>query len=286
MRKEQCMERRQIGTVQALFRYPVKSMQGERLREVEIGPQGVLGDRAYALRGANGRVMTAKKWPTLLACSARYEAPPTPGAPAPLRITLPDGRTVQAQDPDASALLSAVLGSPVVLERAQPDRQSQAEIDPATVFGDVPVEAVKPGFTAAMLPDAFALPPGTFFDAASVHVLATGTLAYLRTLVGDEAQVDPRRFRPNIVVETAEGVEGFVEDGWLEGSLAVGDEVEIVQLRPTLRCVMTTHRQADLGRDLRILRAAARHHRNQVGVWASVGAPGTVRVGDPVVLVR
>jgi uncharacterized protein len=59
-----------------------------------------------------------------------------------------------------------------------------------------------------------------------------------------------------------------------------------VQMRPAQRCVMTTHRQADLGRDLRILRTAAQHHHNQVGVWASVGAPGTVRVGDPVMLVK
>jgi uncharacterized protein YcbX len=55
------MERQQIGVVQALSRYPVKSMQGERLREADIGVQGVIGDRAYALREANGRVMAAKK---------------------------------------------------------------------------------------------------------------------------------------------------------------------------------------------------------------------------------
>jgi uncharacterized protein YcbX len=117
-------------------------------------------------------------------------------------------------------------------------------------------------------------------------VLASGTLAHLRTLTGDDAQVDPRRFRPNIVVETAPGVEGFLEDEWLEGALEVGKSVRIVQMRGTLRCVMTTHRQAELRRDLRILRTAARHHGNQVGVWAIIGAPGTVRVGDPVVLVR
>lgn len=60
-------------------------------------------------------------------------------------ITLPDGRTLHAQDSDASTVLSAVLGRPVVLARAQGDQPCQAEIDPATVFGDVPVEHVKPG---------------------------------------------------------------------------------------------------------------------------------------------
>jgi uncharacterized protein YcbX len=280
------MERRSIGVVKDLFRYPVKSMGGERLSEVYIGEHGVMGDRAYALREVNGRVMTAKKWPTLLECSARYDAPPMPGALAPLSITLPDGRTIQAQDPDASAVLSAVLERQIVLERAQPDQHHRAAIDPATVFGDVPVESLKPGYTAATLPDSFALPPGTFFDAASLHVLASGTLAHLRTLMDGDAQLDPRRFRPNIVVETAPGLEGFLEDDWLEGTLEVGERVRIVQLRPTLRCVMTTHRQADLERDLRVLRTAAQHHQAQVGVWAAIGAPGHVRVGDPVVLVR
>jgi len=279
------MEQRPIGVVQALFRYPVKSMQGERLNEVEIGPQGIIGDRAYALREANGRVMTAKKWPALLECAARYEAPPAPQALALLCITLPDGRSLQPQDPSASAVLSAVLGCPVMLERAQPDQHHRAEIDPATVFGDVPVETLKPGYTAATLPDSFALPPGTFFDAACIHLVASGTLAHLRTLMSGDAQVDARRFRPNIVVETRPGAEGFLEDDWLEGTLVVGKRVSIVKLRPTQRCVMTTHRQAELRRDLRILRTAAQRHQAQVGVWAAIGTPGQVRVGDPVVLV-
>ena len=218
------MERRPIGVVKDLFRYPVKSMRGERLSAVDIGAHGVIGDRAYALREANGRVVTAKKWANMLEFSARYDAPPTPGALAPLRIILPDGRTIQAQAPDASAMLSAVLGRPVVLERAQSDQPSHAEIDPATVFGDVPVEQVLPERTAATMPDSFALPPGTFFDSASIHVLASGTLAHLRTLIGADAQLDPRRFRPNILVETAPGIEGFLEDDWLGGEPRSGRE--------------------------------------------------------------
>jgi hypothetical protein len=280
------MERRQIGVVKDLFRYPVKSMLGERLSAVDIGAQGVIGDRAYALREANGRIVTAKKWANLLEFRACYDESPTPGALGQLSIILPDGRTIQAQAPDASAVLSAVLGRTVVLERAQSDQHNHAEIDPATVFGDVPVEQVLPGQTAVTLPASFPLPPGMFFDSASIHVLASGTLAHLRTLTGDDAQLDPRRFRPNMVVETAPGEEGFLEDAWLEGTLEVGGSVRIAQMRPALRCVMTTHRQADLVRDLRILRAAVQHHHAYVGVFAAIDAPGTVRIGDPVVLVQ
>jgi MOSC domain-containing protein len=278
------MGRRPIGVVKDLFRYPVKSMLGERLIEVDIGESGVIGDRAYALREASGRIVTAKKWADMLQFSARYDRSPEPGELASLSITLPDGRTIRAQDPDASSLLSAVLGRKVVLERAQSDQRNHAEIDPATVFGDVPVERVIPGQTATTLPDTFALPPGTFFDSASIHVLASATLAHMRTLIGEDAELDPRRFRPNIVVETAPEAEYFVEDEWLGGTLEVGRSVKIVSMRPALRCVMTTHGQADLARDLRVLRAAAQHHRSHVGVFAAIGAPGKTRLGDPVVL--
>ena len=72
----------------------------------------------------------------------------------------------------------------------------------------------------------------------------------------------------------------------LEGTLAVGESVRLVQLRPALRCVMTTHRQAELGRDLRILRTAAQPHRTQVGVFAAIEVAGTVGIGDPVILVK
>ncbi|MGE0827559.1 MAG: MOSC domain-containing protein [Candidatus Binatia bacterium] len=278
------MKRSQIGVVKVLFRYPVKSMLGEQLPEVDIGSMGVIGDRAYALREANGRVVTAKKWAQMFEFSARYDAPPSSTELTPPSITLPDGRRIQAQAPDASAVLSAVLGRQVVLERAQGDQRNQAEIDPGTVFGDVPPEQAAPNF-ATPLPDSFPLPPGTFFDSASIHVLASGTLVHLRKLIGDDAQIDPRRFRPNIFIETEPGQEGFLEDSWLEGTLAVGDQARIAQLRPALRCVMTTHRQADLNRDMRILRTTAQHHQNNVGVFGAIDAPGKVRIGDPVFLV-
>jgi uncharacterized protein YcbX len=261
-------------------------MLGEQLSAVDIGDNGVIGDRAYALRETNGRVVTAKKWANMFEFSARYDTPPTPGELAPLSITLPDGRSIQAQAPDASSVLSAVLGRKVVLERAQADQRNKGEVDPSTVFGDVPIEQVMPKLTQETMPDTFPLPPGTFFDSASIHVLASGTLTHLRTLVGDDAQLDPRRFRPNIYVETEPGEEDFIEDGWMAGSLEIGDSVKIVKLQPALRCVMTTHAQTDLVRDMRILRTAAQQHNDHVGVFAAIGTPGRVKVGDPVVLMR
>jgi len=270
----------------ALFRYPVKSMLGEEIDECEVGAKGVVGDRAYALREASGRVVTAKKWANIFEFRACYDSTPAADALAPIRIELPDRRVIHAQDPDASAVLSNVLGRKVTLERVSADQRARAEIDPKTVFSDVPVEDVVPEFTAATLPDTFALRHGTFFDSAFIHVLASSTLRHMRSLIGDDAQIDPRRFRPNIYVDTEDSSEAFVEDEWLDGTLAVGDSVTIVGMRQALRCVMTTHRQGDLARDLRVLRTAAQHHQARVGVFASIGAPGRVRVGDPVWLIK
>jgi uncharacterized protein len=280
------MAQSQVGVIKELFRYPVKSMLGERLTEVEIGLKGIIGDRAWALREPNGRIVTAKKWANMLGFRSSYEGAPEPGQLAPVKITLPDGSSVHADDPGASDVISSYLGRPIKLERIRPDEHSRAEIDPATVFGDVGVANVTPGFTEATLPDTFGLPHGTFFDSAMIHVLATGTLEHMRSLIGADAQLDPRRFRPNIVVETDPRLMGFVEDEWLGGTLEAGPDVKIVALQQALRCVMTTHQQSELIRDLRILRIAAQHHNAKVGVFASIGAPGKVRVGDPVYLAR
>jgi MOSC domain-containing protein len=279
------MAQLQVGVIKELFRYPVKSMLGERLTEAEIGLKGMIGDRAWGLRETNGRIVTAKKWANMLSFRAVYEGTAESGELAAVKITLPDGSSVHAGDPDASEVISHCLGRPVKLERARSDEHSRAEIDPATVFGDVGVANVVPGFTETTLPDTFGLPHGTFFDSAMIHVIATGTLEHMRSLIGPDAQVDARRFRPNIVIETDPRLTGFVEDEWLEGTLESGT-LKIVGLQSALRCVMTTHQQSELARDLRILRTAAQRHQAKLGLFASIGAAGTVRIGDPVRLVR
>src|SRR5665213_2575834 len=179
------MERRQIGTVKELFRYPVKSMLGERLERLEVGERGVIGDRAWALReSGNGKIVSAKEFAHMLDLRAIYESPPRDTESAPIKIKLPDGREVHIDDEDASAVLSAELGHEVVIERAQGTPHTSAGINPGTIFGDVPIENVIPQLTLANMPDSFSLMKGTFFDSATMHVVGTGTLAHMRSLVG------------------------------------------------------------------------------------------------------
>jgi hypothetical protein len=138
-------------------------------------------------------------------------------------------------------------------------------------------------------------PPGTFFDYAVVHVVTTATLARLSELY-PQGRFDPRRFRPNVLVDVGSEETGFVENGWIGRTLAIGDSVRLAVTDPCPRCVMTTLAQENLPADPGILRTAARHNSMiggeargpegaypaSVGVYARVVSGGTVRRGDPV----
>src|SRR5205823_610381 len=127
----------------------------------------------------------------------------------------------------------------------------------------------------------FELPTGTFFDGAAVHLLTTATLDRLRALY-PRGRFEVRRFRPNVVVQAADGAEGFAEKTWIGRTLAIGDAVQLRIAGPCPRCVMTTLPQGDLPKDLGILRAAAQHNGANVGVYASVVRGGRVRRGDAI----
>ena len=94
------MERRKVAVVSALFRYPVKSMLGEKPAELTLTTDGTLGDRAWAVREASGRIATAKKWSAMLGFRASYDSPPRMGELAPVTVTFPDGSSIHAADPE------------------------------------------------------------------------------------------------------------------------------------------------------------------------------------------
>lgn len=260
-----------VGAVVALWRYPVKSMQGEELNATSIGERGLLGDRAFALiDGADGKVVSAKnpkKWPHLFDFRAACAEPPQPSAAlSPVRLTLPDGTTLIGAGPAADQALSAVLGRPVTLRGAAPAAPVLEEYWP-----DLEELPHRDAVTDEKMP------AGSFFDLAAVHLLTTSTLDRLRTLY-PSGRFEVRRFRPNLVLAT--DAAGFVEDDWIGRVLAIGSEVRLRISGPCPRCVMTTLAQSDLPRDPGILRAAAQHNGGNVGVYASVERGGTVRRGD------
>src|SRR5262249_40225216 len=114
-----------FGSVQSLWQYPVKSMQGNEVREATLTEQGLLGDRAFGLIDlTDGTVASAKnprKWPGLLDFRAEYVGLPRAGAaPPPVRITMPNGSAVVSDQPDVHRRLSEALGRAVELRASAP----------------------------------------------------------------------------------------------------------------------------------------------------------------------
>jgi uncharacterized protein YcbX len=291
----------QVGSVTGLWRFPVKSMRGERLDEAHVTEQGLVGDRAYALiDNDTGKVVSAKsvkRFPDLLACRAAFVEPP--GADEdlpPVEITLPDGSTVRSEASDVSGVLSAFFQRDVTLARAAPENYTIdqyhpdiEDVDPAGHRDTVVEQKLGAAFFAeAGIPSP--VPAGSFFDLFPVSVLTTSTLEQLSELQ-PESRFDERRFRMNVIVDSQEA--GFVENDWVSHELSIGDAVRLSVALPDPRCVMTTLAQEDLPKDSDVLRTLTRHNRVQVagagrfpcaGVYAVVVAPGTLRTGDEVAL--
>jgi hypothetical protein len=305
-----------VGRVREVWRYPLKSMAGEPLGASGVGARGLYGDRGWALRDEEaGEIRGAKISPKLMLCAARYRGQPSEeGEPPHADITLPDGTPTATDAPDVNERLSELVGRRVTLwplrpasdrahyRRAMPAARLVGFLSRSRSFRRLALGAMRvagrdrelredfgrePG---EPLPDLSALPaeifeftspPGTYFDAFPVHLLTTASLDALARLNPDSAW-DARRFRPNFLIETAEGVEGLVESGWGGRSLRAGGLVLKCEM-PTPRCSMTIQAQAGLAKDPRVLRTIVKVGQN-LGVYAVVQSPGNVSVGDAVEL--
>jgi MOSC domain-containing protein len=288
-----------VGTVGALWRFPVKSMLGEELDEVDVDEGGIVGDRAFALVDVEtGKVASAKHpkaWPDLLRCRASYVAPPRVGEPLPpVQIELADGTSVMSDAPEVDVALSRFFGREVSLARAAPEdftidqyHPDQEHLDPQGHRDEV-IET-KLGnalFNEVAMPSP--LPEGSFLDVFPVSVMTTSALEHLGELQ-PESTFDVRRFRMNVIVATP--ADAFVENSWIGGAIDVGERVKLAVPVPDPRCVMTTVAQEGLERDPQILKALAQHNRLDfagaglypcAGVYAVVTSSGTIRTGDPV----
>ncbi len=290
-----------VGSLAALWRFPVKSMEGTRLEQAELTERGILGDRAYALIDANtGKVVSAKSvklFPDVFSCRAAFVEDPRSGHELPpVRITLPDGTSVTSDSSDVDRVLSTYFQRDVTLARAAPDDftidQYHPDVENADPSGhrDTFVEQKLGSAFFAEAGLASPVPVGAFFDLFPVSVLTTSTLERLEEL-RPQSHFDQRRFRMNVIVGTQEA--GFVENDWVGHELTIGDVTRLSVALPDPRCVMTTLAQGELAKDTDVLRTLVQHNRIQVGdagqfpcagVYAVVETPGTMQVGDSVTL--
>jgi MOSC domain-containing protein len=278
-----------MPTVEAVFRYPVKSMLGTRVERTEVRASGLTADRGWALIDQQtGRVASAKQprlWRSLLQLRADYRGGAGPADPAgPVMITLPDGTTVRAGEPATDGVLSTFVGRPVALRQG---RAAGSGIDRA-----VPDEVLAHGVRAEVAFEPLELaqqtPGNSFVDYAPVHLITTATLAAVSSAVG--RAVRPRLFRPNLILATP-GLSGYAENHWVGRQLAIGGQLRLEIFLPTVRCAVPTLAHGQDPGDPQVLRALARTNRIAVedsgrqtcaGVYAKVISPGQVRTGDEV----
>ena len=274
------------GSVASLWRYPVKSMIGEELTRAHVSNHGFFGDRSYAIVDtADGKTATAKNprtWPTLFSFKATcIQTVDSEEKIPPVRITLPNGATVTSEQADLDQTLSEALNREVRLVAVE-----HGEVKGVQAF----LPSVWTGRSDEYWPDIegrdnrdttteFTLPTGTFFDAATIHLLTTATLIQLREHY-PSGHFAIERFRPNIVVEPLEETKGFVESSWIGHTVAIGEEVRLTITGLCGRCVMTTLPQGNLPKDPGILRTTLQHNDGKVGVYASVSRSGMIRPGD------
>ena len=270
-----------------IWRYPVKSMGGERIDSCTLGALGIPGDRGWALRDEpSGEIRGAKKLPDLMHCRARYTSEPGDGEIPQVLIETPEG-DFRSDDEDVGSRLSGFLGREVSLwprqpaanedhYRRRPPDDPDFEKELRSIFGRTPDEPLPDlgGFPAEIME--FVSPLGTYFDAFPLHLLTTSSLRSLG-ISNPKARFDGRRFRPNFVLETDE--EGLVEAGWAGRPFRLGEALVRVEM-PTVRCIMTTLPQGDLEKDPSVLRTIVAEAEQNVGVYATVVSAGRVSVGD------
>lgn len=231
--------------VAELWRYPVKSLQGERVESATLGPEGLEGDRRFAIFDVEtGFGLTARRQPDLLFASAALRAD------GGVDITLPDGRLARGDED-----LSAWLGRRVELREADADVPRRYE-NPADADNDADWRPFE-GAT------------GAFHDSGRVRVSLVS-----RATIGAWPQ---RRFRSNVLLE------GEGEDTLVGGRAQLGGALLDVTKRIS-RCVMVTRAQpGDIERDPTVLRAIARERDACLAIGALVVRGGEVGVGAELV---
>jgi uncharacterized protein YcbX len=237
----------EIGHVEALFRYPVKSMRGERLEVAELGWHGLEGDRRLAFRRLDDRGgfpwLTAGKLPDLLLFAPQRRGDGARGD-LPAHVRTPDGEEMPVFGEDLAAEVGRRHGAPVQMMH------------------------LKHGI----------------FDDASVSVIACDTVREIGRLAG--LMPDVRRFRPNVLVRLLRSVP-FQEDEWLGGVLSFGDGADAPAITVTMcdvRCSMVNLDPDSARPAPEVLKAVVRANRNNAGIYGAVTRIGRLAAGQTIVL--
>jgi len=245
--------------VKEIWRYPVKSMLGESLDQARVSPDGVQGDRLWAVVDAESGVsLSAKRYRELLTCSART-------INGEIIIRLPDGAEIPAGSVEVARALSDLLNRQVTTRTADNTETIMHEFPSAITEGEGEPFLWEPGTNA-------------FFDRAPLHLLTTSTLNTLQALAPGST-FHRARFRPNFLVESTES--GFIENDWVNKDVMLGSlKCHVIDVKP--RCVMVTREQEGLPKDIDVIRTVLKNNNGNAGIELRAVESGSLRCGDNV----
>jgi MOSC domain-containing protein len=256
-----------VGTVESLWRYPVKSMRGEELPEMFAGYAGVYGDRLFAFQSSTARrglpFLTGRDHRQMIRYRPRFRHPGKAVCPINLveaRKLSPLVNPVSASAADLMIDIETPDGKTFAID----DRQL---IDHLQTSSEMPYELTLHRSDKAMT------------DCCPLSIFALQTAGKL----GDETgvAVDKRRFRANIYLDL-QSCDGFAEDQFVGRTLRIGSTVVVSVLARDTRCMMITLDPDTAEKSPAILKAVAQAHENKAGVYAAVLVEGLIRTGDTV----
>lgn len=237
-----------VGSVTELWRYPASSLAGERLDAISVDQESIDGDRMFGLVDATDNEIARPdrdaKWHKVPRIKTRLS--PT----RELEVAIPDGDWLAAPGAESDRAVSAYLGFAASI---RPFRREHAA----------------PGYSGPLTAERYRKAP--------IHLLTTASLARLKAL-HPEGVPDPRRFRPNIVVDMAPVEGSFPETEWIGRKLAIGDLLLTIS-EPCRRCGFTIIAQDGFDHDPAILRNLVRHNAHNLGVYCTVDRPARVEIG-------
>src|SRR6266513_1796739 len=258
-----------VGTVESLWRYPVKSMRGEELGEMFAGYAGVYGDRLFAFESSASAkgfpFFTGRDQRQMIRYRARFRNPEKAARPVNLGEAEKLGSGVNPISADVSELM---------IDVETPNGKTFAIDDPALI-DDLRVN-IDGNHELTLLRSDKAI---TDCRPLSIFVVQTAKKLGAETGVA----VDKRRFRANVYIELRSS-EGFAENEFVGRSLRIGSKVTVAVLQRDARCMMITLDPDTAEKTPAILKAIAQAHEGSAGVYGAVLAEGMVRKGDPVEL--
>jgi uncharacterized protein YcbX len=281
------------GCIAEIWRYPVKSMAGERLVKSAVDARGLHADRMWAVRDVElGTFTTARRWPMLLRCSARFAEDPAgqsagPGDVLEVIVRFPDATELSSSDPAIHGRLSDLIGKPARLEPLPALSEKKAYRTPQATKADLrrqfllADDAPLPDFS--MFPvrklaelSRYATPVGALYDIYPLLLLTRASLRAMEQLAPG-SRFDVRRFRPNVLIDL-DGAE-LAEFTWCGGRLR-GAHVVLSTDIPAIRCSIPTREQDSLPADPDVLRTINAHADHCLGVYTTVEQAGTLAVGE------